>query len=124
MTFTNKKIQSEMFKFIGEFLRQARIKAGLTQWNVAIELDYTSPQFISNFERGLCAPSKETISKLAMMYDFDRKEFLMKVLNFQKADMESVLGIPSNTEIAFATVPTKPMIPSSVLQVNTSNLVQ
>lgn len=37
-----------------QFVKEAREKAGLTQGQVAKKLKYTSPQFISNVERGKC----------------------------------------------------------------------
>lgn len=38
---------------LGEVLQMAREKKGLTQQTVADKLGYTSPQFISNVERGI-----------------------------------------------------------------------
>lgn len=39
---------------IAEFFKQAREKADMTQREVSEKLGYTTPQFISNVERGLC----------------------------------------------------------------------
>lgn len=43
-----------------EFIKRARADAVLTQSEVAKALGYSSPQYISNIERGLCnlAPKK------------------------------------------------------------------
>lgn len=41
---------------IGKFLRDARVSAGLTQRDVSAKMGYTSAQFVSNWERGVCAP--------------------------------------------------------------------
>ncbi len=49
---------------VGEFLREARQKAGLKQREVSEALGYSSPQFISNFEAGIAVPP---LSKLAIM---------------------------------------------------------
>ena len=46
----------ELFQKLGPFLKKARSKMGLSQRDVADKLGYTSPQFISNVERGLCSP--------------------------------------------------------------------
>ncbi len=36
---------------LSKFIKSNREAAGLTQWQVAKELGYSSPQFISNWER-------------------------------------------------------------------------
>lgn len=43
-------------KSIGTFLKSRRIERGLTQAELAKALGYSSPQFVSNWERGLCLP--------------------------------------------------------------------
>lgn len=48
----------------GDFLREKRMKAGLSQKEVALGLGYTTPQFISNWERGLSNPPISSIRKL------------------------------------------------------------
>ena len=45
----------ELFQVLGDYLQSKRMKVGLSQGDVATKLGYSSPQFISNFERGLCA---------------------------------------------------------------------
>ena len=39
---------------IGEVLRKAREKAKMSQTELANKMGYISPQFVSNWERGLC----------------------------------------------------------------------
>lgn len=67
------------WRALGKYLKQTRKKAGLTQTDVAKEFGYTSPQFISNYERGLCAPSVETLGFLCELIGAD-KEFVIKEL--------------------------------------------
>ena len=43
-----------IYKEFGAYLKSKRTKAQLSQTEVSEALGYTSPQFISNFERGLC----------------------------------------------------------------------
>jgi hypothetical protein len=40
----------------GEYLSEARKKANLTQREVSLDLDYSSAQFISNFECRVAVP--------------------------------------------------------------------
>lgn len=41
---------------LGIYLQAKRVEAGITQRELADQLQYSSAQFISNFERGLSAP--------------------------------------------------------------------
>lgn len=50
------------------FLKEKRIEAGLTQSQVAGKLGYSSPQFISNWERGLANPPVFILRDLTKMY--------------------------------------------------------
>ncbi len=47
----------QALKNLGDFLYNARKKAGFTQDEAARAIGLLSPQFISNCERGLCKPS-------------------------------------------------------------------
>ncbi|MFK8138139.1 MAG: helix-turn-helix domain-containing protein [Bdellovibrionales bacterium] len=76
--------KKERFEVLGDFLKFHRKSKGFTQWDVAKELGYTSSQFISNFERGLCAPSFETLPKLIEMYSIPEKEILDLLLQQQE----------------------------------------
>lgn len=54
---------------LGKFLQKKRMEKGLSQGEVAKKLGYTSPQFISNIERGLCSPALSSAKKMAKLYD-------------------------------------------------------
>lgn len=56
------------------YLRKKRELAGLSQKQVAENLGYTTPQFISNWERGLSTPPIKTLKKLADMYSIPKEE--------------------------------------------------
>lgn len=55
-------------KILADFLRQKRIESGHSQMDVAKKLGYTSPQFVSNWERGLSSPPIHTLRKLTEFY--------------------------------------------------------
>lgn len=59
---------------LGGFLREARLNSGLTQKQVALRLDYSSSQFVSNWERGLREPACDTLWKLAEIYGVTAEE--------------------------------------------------
>lgn len=56
------------------YLRKKRELAGLSQKQVAESLGYTTPQFISNWERGLSTPPIKALKKLADMYSIPKEE--------------------------------------------------
>lgn len=61
---------------LGKYLQKKRIKSDLTQIEVAKKLGYSSAQFISNFERGLCSPPLKQMKKLTSLYELDPAEVI------------------------------------------------
>nr|BFD64978.1 hypothetical protein BdHM001_36590 [Bdellovibrio sp. HM001] len=57
----------------GSFLKRERIRAGLSQGDVSRKLGYTSPQYVSNWERGVSYPPYETLKFVASLYKIDIK---------------------------------------------------
>lgn len=55
-------------KSLAAFLRAARNRAGLSQRDVALRLGYGTPQFISNWERGISSPPCRAVHTLAELY--------------------------------------------------------
>lgn len=54
---------------LAKIFKTLRENAGLTQREAASKMGYTTPQFISNWERGLSVPSITDLPKLAKMYN-------------------------------------------------------
>ena len=74
----------------GIYLRKLREKQKLSQGEVATAMGYKSPQFISNWERGLSSPPLKALVKLADIYDIPKeklyKSFVLHInhqLNFE-----------------------------------------
>lgn len=65
---------------VGRFLHTRRVKAGLTQLDVANHLSYTTAQFVSNWERGISMPPMETLPVLAKLMKIPPRDFI-DVLN-------------------------------------------
>lgn len=55
-------------------LRNLRKKVRLSQKDVSNYLGFTTPQYISNFERGVCDPSHHHWIKLARLYKVSRED--------------------------------------------------
>lgn len=71
-------------KIVGKFLRDRRVKAGLTQWDVANHLTYSTAQFISNWERGVSLPPTDSLPKLAMLLKVSGREIIDVMHNYQE----------------------------------------
>lgn len=65
---------------LAKFLREKRIEVGLSQGAVAKKLGYTSPQFVSNWERGLSRPPVATLRKIAQIYQIAPNEMFEAIL--------------------------------------------
>lgn len=85
----------ELFKVLGDFLQSRRIKAGLSQGDVATKLGYSSPQFISNFERGLCAPPLNKLKMLLALYDLNGEDVMKLMLKEHEKHLRKALGLKS-----------------------------
>ena len=83
----------ELFEVLGEFLQAHRIKSGLSQGDVATKLGYSSPQFISNFERGLCAPPLNKLKLLVNLYDLNGEELVRLMLKEHEKHIRRAIGL-------------------------------
>lgn len=81
MTFTNTALH----------LKKSRKKAGIPQVFVSNKLGFTSPQFISNFERGISAPPARSWPIIAKIYGIRVKTieaaYLKDVKNYIKKEV-------------------------------------
>lgn len=77
---------------LAEYLKEARVRAGFSQREVASQLGYQSAQFVSNWERGLSMPPGKTLRKLSDLYKISADEvyevLLQHVLQKTEQDVE------------------------------------
>lgn len=78
-------------KTLNDYLRQKRLDSGLSQLDVARVLGYSSPQFVSNWERGLVSPPLETIAVLVDLYKIPANEVISRILDETRDYLESHL---------------------------------
>ncbi|HRO67661.1 MAG TPA: helix-turn-helix transcriptional regulator [Pseudobdellovibrionaceae bacterium] len=76
---------------LGAYLRGKRENAELSQGDVAGKLGYSTAQYISNFERGVCQPSLKIISRLAKIYKADMDELFEVIMKQQRIEISKVL---------------------------------
>lgn len=71
---------------VGDLLRAARAKSGLSQSEVGDRLGYGSAQFISNIERGVASLPAEKIMPISRLFKLD-----VDVIIDAKADDEKAM---------------------------------
>lgn len=76
---------------LNDYLRQKRVDSGMSQLDVARELGYSSPQFVSNWERGLVSPPLETITTLISLYKIPAGEVVERIMDETRSYLESQL---------------------------------
>lgn len=78
-------LPSEALKNFGEYLKTAREAKGLSQAELASRLGYTSPQFVSNVERGIVLLPLEAIRKAIRILDLNREKVIDLIIDHTKA---------------------------------------
>lgn len=65
---------------LAQFLKDKRVASGMSQKEVADKLGYSTPQFISNWERGVSSPPINALKQLGVMYKVKPDELFEVVL--------------------------------------------
>ncbi len=76
------------------FLKEKREESGLSQLEVAKQIGYSSPQFVSNWERGIVAPPIETIAILIDLYKIQPNHIIQKIVEDTKDYLDVHLSTP------------------------------
>lgn len=84
-------MQQELFKTLGNMLKDSREKNGFSQKEISSRLGYSSPQFISNIERGLCAPPLSKLKQLIEVYKLNPDKVVRLILKEEKRKLEGAL---------------------------------
>lgn len=76
-----------------KILLESRHKAGLSQKDVAEAMGYTSPQFVSNIERGLVNIPVESMKKLARVLKMSPRDLVRAHIDdYAARTIATVLG--------------------------------
>ncbi len=74
-------------------LKNARKKKGLTQSVICKKFGFTSNQYISNWERGLCPAGPHLFKGLSKLLDIPLEELVRLRLKDEKAILEKTVGL-------------------------------
>ncbi len=86
-----KAIGRAAFSRIGDYFRDRRVDAGLTQADVAQALSLSTGQFISNWERGVSMPPMDYLPKLVKLYKMSKSELLELYTTEQTRFLKDIL---------------------------------
>ena len=78
---------------LAQFLKEKRILSGCSQSVVSQKLGYKTPQFISNWERGISVPPINVIRKVAQMYHSSAEELFELILEVAIEGIEEDLAL-------------------------------
>jgi transcriptional regulator with XRE-family HTH domain len=71
------------------FLKKTRIERGLSQEQVSRYLGYSTPQFISNWERGVSNPPLDKLAAIMDLYRISRQNLVRLILMDTRREIES-----------------------------------
>jgi transcriptional regulator with XRE-family HTH domain len=69
---------------LGQYLKEVREGASYTQADVSQRLGYTSPQFISNIERGISVVPLKTLARMVSIYKVRPEPVVRIILESQR----------------------------------------
>lgn len=90
--------KTQLHKNLGKHLKDQRQDIGLTQAEVADRLGLTSPQFVSNFERGLCSPPLKDLKLLIKIYKMDANSVIKLILDQEEKRLRKALSAKSRRD--------------------------
>jgi transcriptional regulator with XRE-family HTH domain len=76
---------------IGSYLKDKRENAGLSQGDVKMLLGYKSPQLISDWERGICGPPRDALSKIVKAYKIKSRDLIDLFLSAEREELENAI---------------------------------
>lgn len=68
------------FHQLGQYLKEKRVESGYTQAELASRLGDVHSQFVSNWERGLCAPPSHAFQDLISILKLNRERLVEVML--------------------------------------------
>jgi transcriptional regulator with XRE-family HTH domain len=77
------------FTNLGKFLKKKRSEKKLTQKDLALALGGMNSQFVSNWERGLCAPPSHSVEDLIQILKINRQALVNVMLADARISIEA-----------------------------------
>lgn len=81
-------MKSSDFQNLGVYLKEKRLSAGFTQTELSQSLK-VHVQFVSNWERGLCAPPSHCFHNLIDVLELSRDQLVIAMVSDSKRAIEA-----------------------------------
>ena len=78
---------------LGEFLKKSRLKAGLSQAQVADSVKLSTPQCVSNWETGRTSPPMKHLKDICKMYSVNEGELFDLLVDYSIDQVERKMKI-------------------------------
>lgn len=82
---------STEYENLGKYLKEKRLQARHTQASLAEELKGVHNQFVSNWERGLCAPPSHSFDNLIKVLKLNRAELVEAMMADQESSIKKFI---------------------------------
>lgn len=82
---------------LGQYLKQSRQAMGYTQSELSELLQNVHVQFVSNWERGLCAPPNHCFEKVIQLLELNREKLVKVMVEDSKMIIEAKVFKKSKT---------------------------
>lgn len=86
------KMSRDARRSFGQQFKIWRGDVGLTQWDVASKLGWSSPQFVSNIERGTADLPEEYFTAICLMFRISVTDLVQEIEKVWKASCEDSLA--------------------------------
>ncbi len=84
---------SDKQKTLGDILKSVREKAGFAQGELAGKMGYSSPQFVSNWERNLCSLPARKAPLFCKLTGFSPNSLLELLVKEERRKIEKSFGL-------------------------------
>jgi transcriptional regulator with XRE-family HTH domain len=74
-------------------LKKYREASGLTQKAVSEKLGYSTPQFVSNWERGVSYIPRDTLKRVSSIYKIDTDSLAKEIVSDKVAQLKKMYGL-------------------------------
>lgn len=82
-----------LYKEIGTYLKDCRVTAGVTQAQLANKLGYSSPQFVSNCERGVCGYPDAKLKRMPKLVGANKRSLFTMIVRSTGAHYTKLLKL-------------------------------
>ena len=91
-------VETKNLKELGAHLKAIRLEAGITQKQVSKRCNFTTPQFVSNIERGLVIPSPAYVKTIIKLTGVDGVKLIERICEVYKMRFIEAVNLRSKKQ--------------------------